>query len=148
MAIAERSSEVQWYGNLTQGQGTVGIITPGQPQIPIRWAARTETPTKGQTSPEELLAAAQASCYAMAFANALDKAGTPPEWLHVTATCTLDRVDGKPKITTMHIDVHGKVHGMDQGGFEAAAQAAEQGCPVANALRGNVRLDLHAKVEP
>jgi osmotically inducible protein OsmC len=148
MALAERSSEARWYGNLTQGQGTVGIVTPGQPPIPISWAARTETATNGQTSPEELLAAAQASCYAMALSSTLDRAGTPPEWLHVTATATLDRVDGKPTITTMRIEVHGKVHGMDQGGFEAAAQAAEQGCPVANALRGNVRLELHAKVEP
>ncbi len=149
MPLAERRSEVVWEGNLAQGHGTVGVITPGQPPIPISWKARTETPTHGDTSPEMLLAGAQAACYAMSLANQLAQAGTPPEWLHVNATCTLDRVDGKAKITNMRIEAHGKVHGMDQGGFEAAAQAAEQNCPVTNALRGNVKIELtNVAIEP
>jgi len=149
MPLAERRSEVVWEGNLTQGHGTVGVITPGQPPIPISWKARTESPAHGDTSPEMLLAGAQAACYAMSLANQLSQAGTPPEWLHINAICTLDRVDGKAKITTMRIEAHGKVHGMDQGGFEAAAQAAEQSCPVANALRGNVAIELaNVAIEP
>lgn len=149
MPLAERRSEVVWEGNLTQGHGTVGVITAGQPPIPISWQARTETPTNGSTSPEMLLAGAQAACYAMSLANTLNQAGTPPEWLHVNAICTLDRVDGKAKITKMVIEAHGKVHGMDQGGFLAAAQTAEANCPVANAIRNNVKIELaNVKVEP
>jgi osmotically inducible protein OsmC len=149
MPLAERRSEVVWEGNLTQGHGTVGVITAGQPPVPISWKARTETPAQGDTSPEMLLAGAQAACYAMSLANTLNSSGTPPEWLHVNAICTLDRVDGKPKITNMRIEVHGKVHGMDQAGFEAAAQTAEQNCPVTNAIRGNVKVELtNIKVEP
>ncbi len=149
MPLAERRSEVVWEGNLTQGHGTVGMIAAGQPPLPISWKARTETPGQGDTSPEMLLAGAQAACYAMSLANQLNSAGTPPEWLHVNATCTLDRVEGKAKITTMRIEVHGKVQGVDQLGFEAAAQTAEQSCPVSNALRGNVQIELaNVKVEP
>lgn len=149
MPLAERRSEAVWEGNLTQGQGTVGVITAGEPPVPISWKARTESPTNGSTSPEMLLAGAQAACYAMSLANQLNQAGTPPTWLHVNAICTLDRVDGKPKITNMRIEVHGKVHGMDEGGFTAAAQAAEQGCPISNALRGNVKIELsNIKIEP
>ncbi len=149
MPLAERRSEVVWEGNLAQGQGTVGVITAGQPPVPISWKARTEAPTGGSTSPEMLLAGAQAACYAMSLANQLAQGGTPPTWLQVTATCTLDRIDGKPKITTMRIEVEGKVHGVDEAGFIAAAQAAEQGCPVSNALRGNVKIELtNVKIEP
>jgi osmotically inducible protein OsmC len=145
MPLAERRSEVAWEGNLAQGHGTVGVITAGQPPIPISWKARTESSTDGSTSPEMLLAGAQAACYAMSLANQLSQGGTPPEWLEITATCTLDRVDGKAKITTMRIEAQGKVHGVDQAGFEAAARTAEQNCPVSNALRGNVTIEL-AKV--
>jgi osmotically inducible protein OsmC len=149
MPLAERRSEVVWEGNLVQGHGTVGVIAAGQPPIPVSWKARTETLIEGSTSPEMLLAGAQAACYAMSLANQLTQAGTPPTWLHVNATCTLDRVEGKAKITTMRIEVEGKVHGMDQGGFTAAAQAAEQSCPVSNALRGNVKIELaNVTIEP
>ena len=83
----------------------------------------------------------------MAFSNTLNSAGTPPERLDVTATCSLDRVDGKMKITTVRLDVHGKVPGLDQAGFAAAAQTAEQGCPVSNALRNNVEITVNATLD-
>jgi len=146
MAVAERKAEVVWQGNLTQGSGTV---TPGSGAfgtLPVTWASRTEDPN-GRTSPEELIASAHAACYAMAFSNTLNGAGTPPEQLNVTATCALDRVDGKMKITTMRLDVHGKVPGLDQAGFAAAAATAEQGCPVSNALRNNVEITVNATLD-
>ncbi|HEX6540584.1 MAG TPA: OsmC family peroxiredoxin [Ktedonobacterales bacterium] len=146
MAVADRTAEVVWEGNLTEGQGSV---TPGSGAfntLSVTWASRTQAPA-GKTSPEELIAAAHASCYAMAFSNTLNSAGTPPEQLNVTATCTLDRVDGKMKITAVRLDVHGKVPGLDQAGFESAAQTAEQGCPVSNALRNNVEITVNATLD-
>ena len=146
MAVAERRAEVVWQGNLIQGSGTV---TPGSGAfgtLAVTWASRTEDPN-GRTSPEELIAAAHASCYAMAFSNTLNGAGTPPERLNVTATCALDRVDGKMKITTMRLDVHGKVPGLDRAAFAAAAATAEQGCPVSNALRNNVEITVNATLD-
>jgi lipoyl-dependent peroxiredoxin len=146
MALAERKAEVVWEGNLTEGHGTV---TPGSgafSTLDVTWASRTQDPN-GRTSPEELIAAAHASCYAMAFSNTLNSAGTPPEQLNVTATCALDRVDGKMKITAVRLDVHGKVPGLDQAGFAAAAKTAEQGCPVSNALRNNVEITVNATLD-
>jgi lipoyl-dependent peroxiredoxin len=146
MAVAERKADVVWMGNLAEGHGTV---TPGSGAfgtLDVTWASRTQDPN-GRTSPEELIAAAHASCYAMAFSNTLNSAGTPPERLNVTATCALDRVDGKMKITTMRLDVHGKVPGLDQAGFVAAAATAEQGCPVSNALRNNVEITVNATLD-
>ncbi|HEU5347713.1 MAG TPA: OsmC family peroxiredoxin [Ktedonobacterales bacterium] len=146
MAIAERKAEVIWEGNLQQGKGN---ITPGSgafATLPVTWASRTEAPD-GRTSPEELIASAHAACYAMAFSNTLNSNGTPPERLNVTAVCALDRIDGKLKITTMRLDVHGKVPGLDQAGFAAAAQTAEQGCPVSNALRNNVEITVNATLD-
>src|SRR5262249_39203956 len=93
MAVAERHAEGDWEGNLFQGHGTLQGGSGALPDLPVTWAARAERPD-GKTSPEELIAAAHAACYAMAFSNTLDKAGTPPERLHVSATCTLDRVGG------------------------------------------------------
>jgi len=146
MAVADRTAEVVWEGNLTEGQGSV---TPGSGAfntLSVTWASRTQAPA-GKTSPEELIAAAHASCYAMAFSNTLNSAGTPPEQLNVRATCTLDRVDGKMKITAVRLDVHGKVPGLDQAGFESAAQTAEQGCPVSNALRNNLEITVNATLD-
>ncbi len=115
-------------------------------QLPITWASRTER-SDGRTSPEELIAAAHAACYAMAFSHALAQAGTPAESLNVDATCTFEQVDGGFKITTMNLNVTGKVPGMDEASFEKAAQQAEQGCPVSNALRNNVQIRLNAHLE-
>ena len=146
MALAERTAEAVWEGNLTEGKGTFTTGSGAFGTQAVTWASRTEDPN-GRTSPEELIAAAQAACYAMAFSNTLNSAGTPPERLDVTATCSLDRVDGKLRITTMRIDVRGKVPGIDQAGFESAAQTAEQGCPVANALRSNVQITVNATLD-
>lgn len=112
----------------------------------MTWAARTEQPG-GKTSPEELIAAAHAGCYAMALSLTLAEAGNHPERLQVTANCTLEEVAGKPRITQVNLEVRGKVPGLEAPAFERAARQAEQLCPVSNALRNNVAIQLHAHLE-
>ena len=148
MATAERRAEVTWNGDLMSGSGQLSLVSSGAlSNSAVTWASRTES-ADGRTSPEELLAAAHASCYAMAFAATLARGKTPPERLHVTAVCSLDRrPEGGFKVTAMDLTVRGKVPGLDQAGFEEAARAGEQGCPISNALRGNVEIRLNATLE-
>ena len=146
MALAERRAEAIWEGTLTQGSGRITVGSGALPELPVTWASRVEQPG-GKTSPEELIAAAHAACFAMAFSNTLNQAGTPPQRLVVDAVCTLDRVEGGVKITRMDLDVRGRVPGLDQTGFEQAAQQAHQGCPVSNALRNNVAMTVKARLE-
>jgi osmotically inducible protein OsmC len=145
MAVAERRANVVWRGNLFQGSGTFDLASSEAAQgLPVTWASRTERPD-GRTSPEELIAAAHASCFAMAFSNTLAEQGNEPEELDISAACTFDV--GQLKITTMVLDVHGKVPGLDAEGFQNAAEQAEQGCPVSNALRGNVDIQVNASLD-
>jgi len=147
MAKAERQAEVEWQGSLIQGSGKiVGVGSGAIGNLPITWASRTER-SDGKTSPEELLAAAHAACFAMAFSHGLAQAGTTAERLHVNATCAFEQVEGGFKVSTMVLDVRGKVPGLDQASFEKAAQAAGQGCPVSNALRNNVAITVNAHLE-
>lgn len=146
MLHAERQAEMIWAGNLAQGKGTVRLGSGAVEELPMTWAARAEQPG-GKTSPEELIAAAHAGCYAMALALTLAEAGKQPERLQVTANCTLEEAAGKPRITRMDLEVHGKVPGLDAAGFEREARQAEQLCPVSNALRNNVVIHLNAHLE-
>ncbi len=146
MLKAQRRAEMTWNGNLVRGNGEVTVGSGVVEALPMTWASRTERPD-GKTSPEELIAAAHAGCYAMALALTLTGEGTPPERLRVAAVCTLEEVEGKPKITSIDLEVGGKVAGLDTAGFEQAAQKAEQLCPVSNALRQNVVIRLHAHLE-
>lgn len=146
MALAERRATTTWTGTLTQGNGEIQSGSGALNNLPVTWASRTER-SDGKTSPEELIAAAHAACYSMALSNTLAQAGTPPEQLTVNAVCTLDRVESGLKITTMALDVRGRVPGIDQAGFEDAAQKAEMGCPVSNALRNNVQISVNAHLE-
>jgi len=147
MAKAERRAEVTWQGNLVQGSGRIDSVGSGAfGNLPITWASRTES-SDGKTSPEELIAAAHASCFAMALSHGLAQGGTPPERLHVSAVSTFEQVEGGFRITTMNLDVQGKVPGLDQAGFEAAARQAGEGCPVSNALRNNVDIRVRAHLE-
>ena len=148
MAQAERRADVVWEGNLLQGKGTIAAVTSGAlGDLPVSWPARTEKPG-GQTSPEELLAAAHASCYAMAFSNVLAQAGNPPERLEVSANVGLDpKAGGGVEVTFSNLTVRGRVPGIDQAAFEAAAREGEKGCPISNALRNNVTIGLEATLE-
>jgi lipoyl-dependent peroxiredoxin len=134
-----------WNGNLFQGSGTFDLASSEAVQgLPVTWASRTERPD-GKTSPEELIAAAHASCFAMAFSNTLAEQGNDPEELDISAVCTFDAE--QLKITTMVLDVRGKVPALDAEGFQNAAEQAEQGCPVSNALRGNVDIQVNASLD-
>lgn len=146
MAGVERRAQVAWEGNLTSGRGTVDVGSGAFGPVEVTWAARTEQPN-GKTSPEELLAAAHAACYAMAFSATLGRRGNRPERLQVEAVCTFEKTDSGYKVGTMTLSVRGQVPGMEQTAFEEAAREAEQGCPVSNALRGNVDIRVEAQLE-
>ncbi len=146
MVKAERSAEVTWQGDLIHGSGVASVKSGAFGPVPITWASRTER-SDGKTSPEELIAAAHAGCYAMALSHTLATGGTPAERLVVDATCTFEQVESGFKITTMRLDVRGRVPGLDAAGFEKATRQAEQGCPVSNALRNNVQIQLTAHLE-
>lgn len=143
MANVEREAHVVWQGNLAQGSGNLSEGSGVLQDTPVTFAARTEQPG-GKTSPEELIAAAHATCYAMALSVTLTQQGNEPEQLEVDAVCVLD--DQQLKITTVNLNVRGTVQGLDEQGFEDAAREAEQLCPVSNALRGNVDIQLHTSL--
>jgi osmotically inducible protein OsmC len=145
MATAERRASVVWRGNLFEGSGTFDLTSSEAVQdLPVTWASRTERPD-GKTSPEELIAAAHASCFAMAFSNTLAEQGNEPEELNISAVCTFDA--DQLKVTTMVLDVRGRVPGLDAEGFQNAAEEAEQACPVSNALRNNVDIQLNVSLD-
>jgi lipoyl-dependent peroxiredoxin len=147
MAAAERQADVTWEGNLTEGRGTIDSVTSGAlGSLPITWAARVER-ADGRTSPEELLAAAHAACYAMSLANTLNRAGTPAQRLHISAVCGIERPQGGLTISTMALTAQGWVPGIDQATFAETARTAEQNCPVSKALRNNVQISVTAQLE-
>jgi osmotically inducible protein OsmC len=143
---ALRKAEVVWEGDLLNGNGKVNIDSKALPEFPVTWASRTEQPA-GKTSPEELLAAAHASCFAMAFSATLARNRTPPKKLRVTATSTFDKVGDGWKVTKMELNVVGNVPGLDQEKFAELAKAGEKGCPISNALRNNVEITVNSKLE-
>ncbi len=142
MAMAERTATSSWDGDLAHGQGVVTGASGGLGDLPVTWASRTER-SDGKTSPEELVAAAHASCFSMALAHGLTEAGNPPEHLDVSAKVTLDLKDGAPTVTTSELTVSGRVPGLDQPGFEQAAADAGKNCPISRAL-GSVEISVSA----
>ncbi len=146
MPIATRQAETVWDGPLASGTGTLSSGTGALGELPVTWASRTERPD-GKTSPEELIAAAHASCFAMALSLMLGENRTPPGRLVITAACTLDEVDGAPRITTLELTVRARVPGLEQASFEQTVERAADLCPVSNALRGNVEINLRSELE-
>jgi lipoyl-dependent peroxiredoxin len=144
MSMADRQAHTVWEGSLFEGKGELEFVSSGIGRFPVTWASRVEK-ADGRTSPEELIAAAHASCYAMALSNTLAGDGTPPERLHVVATVSLDpRQGGGVEVTKSALEVTGTVPGLDQAGFQAAAERGEQACPISNALRGNLQITVTA----
>jgi lipoyl-dependent peroxiredoxin len=140
---AESTATTSWQGTLARGSGTTSLASGATTPLKVSWGARAE-PTAGVTSPEELIAAAHASCYAMAFSNALAEAGATPEDLDISVTVTFEMVDGAPTITRSALTVRGSASGIDAAGFAEAAAGAKEGCPVSRALKGNVEITLDA----
>jgi osmotically inducible protein OsmC len=145
MAIASRKAQVVWDGTLAGGSGAIASGS-GALELPVTWAARTEQPD-GKTSPEELIAAAHASCFAMALALVLGENQTPPERLTVSAACTLDEVDGAPRITTSELTVRARVPSLDVAELGRMVAQAGDLCPVSNALRGNVEITVNSAAD-
>jgi len=130
MTTTRRAAAV-WNGNLLEGSGTVTLQSSGVGTFPISWPARSAEPN-GVTSPEELIAAAHASCFSMALSNGLAKAGTPATQLQTSAEVDFTPGTG---ITGIRLYVSGDVAGLDIAGFQAAAQVAKENCPVSQALK-------------
>ena len=144
---AVRTATATWQGPLATGDGSVSAGTTGLfVDLPISWASRTEQPD-GRTSPEELLAAAHAACYAMAFSGELGRAGHPPEELHVEAEVTFDKLEGGWTVVSSALTVLGRVEGLSDEEFDRLAEVAKDGCPISRALAGNVALTVEATLE-
>jgi osmotically inducible protein OsmC len=144
--MTTRRATASWSGDLMSGSGTVSGYSSGLfTDLPVDWGSRTEDPDR--TSPEELLAAAHAACFCMAFSNGLAKAGTPPDHLHVEAEVAFERVGDGWSVTSSSIQVIGQVPGISHDEFERLAAEAKDGCPISRALAGNVELSVDATLE-
>jgi lipoyl-dependent peroxiredoxin len=141
----ERRAEVTWSGSLLEGSGMIESVGSGAfGPLPVTWKARSEDEHGGNTSPEELLAAAHAACFCMALSGALARAGNTPESLSATATVTFVPGTG---VTKSVLDVEGVVPGLDEAGFREAAEGAKENCPISGALKGNVELSVTARLK-
>jgi osmotically inducible protein OsmC len=139
----QRRAEVTWNGSLMEGGGRIDSSTSGKLDgLEIDWRARSEDGAR-KTSPEDLIAAAHASCFAMALSNGLAQAGTAPDELRTSANVTFVPGTG---ITKIELTVAGKVPGLDEAGFKEAAQAAKENCPVSKALAGVPEITLDARL--
>jgi osmotically inducible protein OsmC len=140
---ADKQAWAEWRGDLVGGEGTIQRVgSEAFGPLPVTWAARTGDGGT-MTSPEELIAAAHASCYSMALSNDLAKAGTTPTRVSASATVTFVPGTG---ITRSAIDVEAEVPGIDDAAFQKAAEETKAGCPVSKALAGNVELIVTARL--
>jgi lipoyl-dependent peroxiredoxin len=137
----EKRAHAVWEGDLMDGSGRVSTDSGSVDQA-MTWAARAQD-VRG-ASPEELIAAAHATCVSMALAAGLARAGTPPTRLETDATTSFDQVDGGFAMTTVRLRIRGQVDGLDENGFKQAAEDAKENCPVSKALAGNVQIELDA----
>jgi osmotically inducible protein OsmC len=146
-----RSAQVHWQGGLAQGSGEITTSSSGTLlNMPVSWPARTAEGAEGAksvTSPEELIAAAHASCFSMALAATLEKAGLAPQEMDVEAMVTFAKTkDGQFTITRSALTVVASVPGIDEAAFASFAQDAKMGCPVSRALEGNVAVEVSASL--
>ena len=144
MAV-ERTANAVWEGDLLSGSGKVSTQTSAVNDATVKWSSRAEQADEN-TSPEELIAAAHATCISMALANGLAQAGTAPTRLETEATATFDKTPDGFRMTTMQISIRGEIEGLDEDGFRKAAEDAKENCPVTQALKGNVEVSLDASL--
>jgi osmotically inducible protein OsmC len=139
----ERRADATWQGSLMDGSGRIESTTSGViGGLDVSWPSRAEEPG-GKTSPEELIAAAHATCFAMALSHGLAQAGNAPERLETSATVTFQPGEG---ITKIALTVRGQVPGVDEEAFRQAAQAAKENCPVSQALASVPEITLDASL--
>jgi osmotically inducible protein OsmC len=139
----QRKASVTWEGGTRDGKGVTTLESSGIGSFDVSWPARSEQPG-GLTSPEELLAAAHATCYAMALSYAIGEAGGTPQRLDTSATVTFGRVKDGFAVTQVDLMVRGHIEGMDEEGFLRAANAAKDSCPISALLKGNTEITLDA----
>ena len=140
----DRKAQVTWEGGLMSGKGRIETVTSGAVgDLDVSWPARSEDPG-GMTSPEELIAAAHATCLSMALSHGLAEAGHTPDKLETSATVTFQPGEG---ITKVALEVVGRVPGMDDAEFEEVAGQAKENCPVSKALAGVPEIDLTARLD-
>jgi osmotically inducible protein OsmC len=138
----EKTARATWEGTLAEGQGRFTLGSGAVTNQPVTWKDRAE---RGEgTSPEELIAAAHASCVLMALAGGLARAGTPPTRLESEARTIFDKVGEGFAITKIALSIRGEVDGIDDEAFQQAAQGAKENCPVSQALKGNVEISVDA----
>jgi osmotically inducible protein OsmC len=141
--VTSRKANAHWEGDLFSGKGQVTLESSGNGTFGVSWPARTESP-QGQTSPEELIAAAHAACFSMALSNQLAQAGSTADALDTSAEVTFAKTEGGFGITKIALTVRGKVPGMSAEQFTEKAQAAKEGCPVSRALASVPEITLDA----
>ena len=140
---ADRKATTQWHGDLKSGSGTTALDTSGAtPPLSVSWSSRTEG-SQGNTSPEELLAAAQASCFSMSLSKALSDNGNVPDSLETSAVATFS-LEGGAHVSKMALTVRGNVPGIEEADFVKAAEAVKDACPLSKAIAGNVEITVDA----
>jgi lipoyl-dependent peroxiredoxin len=143
----QRQANVTWEGNVARGSGTISAATGAFERLRYSLATRVERPD-GKTSPEELLAAAHAACFAMSLAGELAGAGSMPEHLDVRATVTLDEVDGgSHRIVASELHARARVKGLDQDKLDRLARSASAGCPLSALIEASAKVSLSATLE-
>lgn len=143
----QRSAGVTWEGNVARGNGTISAATGAFEDLPYSLAARIERPD-GKTSPEELLAAAHAACFAMSLAGELSEAGSVPDHLDVRATVTLDEVEGgSHRIVASELLARARVDEMDQESLERLAEVASEGCTLSALIEASAKVTVNATLE-
>ena len=149
MAEVTRTAEVHWEGDVRQGRGKIDLASSGTAGgLPYSLPTRASESAGGETSPEELIAASHAACYATALSGVLTRGGNPPASLDASAEVAVAKASGGGfEITRSALDVRGRVPGLDGQAFEEAARQAERACPISNALRGNVEITVNARLE-
>jgi len=145
MSALQRTASATWNGTVKEGQGEISAASGVLSNTPYRFATRFEN--QPGTNPEELIAAAHAACYSMALTLTLNEKGYQPQQVQTQATCTIASQDGGFKITKMQLETQGQVSDIDAETFNQIAQEAEQICPVSNALRDGVEIDLKASLK-
>jgi lipoyl-dependent peroxiredoxin len=138
----EKTARVTWEGDLMEGSGRVSTGSGSLSDQPMTWSARAED--VDGASPEELIAAAHATCVSMALSAGLARAGTPPTRLDTEATTTFDKAGEGFRMTSIQLKIRGQVAGLDEDAFRRAAEDAKENCPVSQALKGNVEIELDA----
>ena len=147
--MAERSAQVTWQGDLMSGSGEIHEVPSGAfGPLQVTWASRAEDDQGDKTSPEELLAAAHAGCYATSLAGELTQAGSPPEQLDITSNVVMDEVAGEGHvIVESQLRVRARVAGIDEESFRRIAAEADAGCPFSKLIKASAKVSIDAELE-